>query len=1036
MKKKLDVNCRRIFLLAIILPALLSAITTANAQTNNEFIVNGKVVAGNDAKPLAGVSIKETGTSNGVATNSEGQFTIKVKKANAILEFSFTGFQSQKVNVNNRQSLNVTLNLKQGDDLDEVVVVGYGTQKKVNLTGAVSTLSFKDLQNTPQANTLNILSGRVSGVSVVQPGGQPGSDNPEVLVRGIGTIGDASPLVIIDGALATLGDVGRLTPQEIADISVLKDASSTAIYGARGANGVILVTTKTPGQGKIKMNFSAYYGLQKGTYLPKFVEAWQYLVLHGEATGTRSPSQLSAIERLKQGIYDDTASNTNWVKEVYRTAPIANYNLSLSGGSNNVSFQGSLGYLKQQGIMRGTDGERFNMRTNVKIKPSKNIEAGINLWAYKDKANEPFGGVANIVTSINRAAPNTPVKYSNGSWGVYDYLNGTNAIGIQINPLLYTETGYTRDNGVKANLQTYVEVALLKNLKARTAINYTYGSSTRERFNPTYDYPNLAGLSALSNPNNVLANSNNIQNQTQIQTTLTYKKVFGKLHQFGALAGHEYTTSKVDAFNATGQNIPTNETPVLSNVITNIAAGGSKSEWRLQSFFGRVNYVFNDKYLLEGNLRADGSSRFPTDNKYGYFPSFSAGWIISKEDFFNSLFKNNNNFSLLKIRGGWGKVGNDRIGNYPYQQTFTTNSNYNYNGTLAGGGAVTDFANSQIKWESTTSTNYGIDAGFFKNKLTINYDIYKKLTDGILYRLPIAPSYGVVLAPVVNVGEISNKGWDLQAAYRNQTKTKLNYNIGFNVSYVKNRVEKLSARESISGGTSGSVNILLREGEALNTYYGYEFEGLYRTAEDLTKYPAYTTIGLAPGAMRFRDVNNDGKINADDRVIIGNGNTPYTFGITGGAGFKGFDMNFLLQGVKGKSIYLNDFGNRAGSQVYLNFWKEWWDNRFSATDNPEGTWPSLRRQSVESTVSSTFWLKDASYMRLKNIEIGYNLQPSLLKHLKISGLRFYASGQNLLTFTSLIKQVDPERPTVVSAVSPNQNYPQVKIITFGVNASF
>ncbi len=994
-------------------------------------VIKGKVVD-NNKEPLPGVSIKEVGTNNGVVTNVDGNFSIKVKNATASLEFSFLGFKTQRVNVNGRTSLNVSM----ADDiasLEEVVVVGYGTQKKINLTGSVSSVNFKDLENTPQSNTLNILSGRVAGLSIVQPGGQPGSDNPEVFIRGVGTLNDASPLVIIDGVQATLADVGRLTPQEIQDISILKDASSAAIYGSRGANGVILVTTKRPGEGKTKLNFNSYFGLQEATYLSDFVESWQYLFLHGEATGSRSPEQLRAIEQLKMGIETDSAANTRWFDELYRLAPISNYNLSINGGNNNVGFQGSLGYLRQDGIMKGTDGERFNLRTNVRAKVSNKINAGINLWAYKSFAGEPFASPETIIDRANKSAATVPIKYSNGNWGVYDPLN--NGAIIQ-NPILSTEIGYTKNEEVKANITTFLEVTPIKNLRARTSFNYTYGNTLIERFNPTYQYPWITGATAFSNLNNQISNNTANLNQFQWQTTLNYNKNFGKNHELSSLVGHEYTSFNNRNFSAVGQNSPTNETPVLNSVVNNINVFGTKNEWRLQSFFGRLNYKFKNRYLLEGNIRIDGSSRFPTENKYGYFPSFSAGWIVSEESFFKSIFETDEIFSSFKLRGGVGKVGNDRIGNYTYLQTINTGNNYNFNGAVTAGGAITSYANTNIKWESTVTKNIGVDLSLLKNKLSITYDLYRRYTNDILFRLPLAPSFGIInqdgAPPILNIGEVSNNGWDLQLSYRDQLKNKLNYNFGFNIAYVKNKLEKLNTREAV-GTLGGFANTILREGEPLNSFYGYVYEGLYRTQEDLAKYPPFSTIGLNLGTMRFSDVNQDGKITELDRVVIGNSNTPYTFGINGGASFKGIDLNFLFQGVQGKKIYVYDYGNRPGSAANLNFWKEWWDNRFDADDNPDGPWPSLRRNAQDGNASSSFWLRDASYIRLKNMELGYSIPAAFLKKIKVGSLRLYVAGQNILTFSNLIKQIDPERGT---SVGGNLSYPQTKIYSFGINASF
>lgn len=989
--------------------------------------ISGKVT--DRGTPLPGISVKIKGTSTGVITNEKGEYHIDANRGD-ILVFTAIGYLPEEVKVGNTTRIDVLLSVNVSQ-LEKVVVVGYGTQKKINLTGAVSTVNFKELENMPQANTLNMLSGRVPGVSIVQPGGQPGVQDPEVMVRGIGTLNDAQPLVIIDGVQSELADLGNLAPQEIAEVSVLKDASSAAIYGARGANGVILVTTKNPKSGRMKVSLSSYYAIQQPTYLSKNASSWKWLTLQNEASASSTPEREQAIEQLKNGIYTDTASNTDWINEIFNSAPMQNYNLSISGGTDQLSFQGSLGYLHQDGILLNTSSKRYNFRSNVKAKISDIIEAGLQIWGYHAYFDEPFAGAEGVIDKANKATPLMPVRWSNGDWAVYNPLAyGNGALVIQ-NPVLLSEIGYTKDTKTKATLQTYLEIKPLKNLSIRTAINYTYGFSFRERFNPTFAYPAQDGVIAYSNNQNQVINNTTNTRQLQIQTIVQYHKGFGKDHELTLLGGHEYTQAPSWVMNAQGRNMPSNDAPVLNRVLDNILVGGSKNEWRLQSFFGRLNYVFKDRYLLEGDMRIDGSSRFPTANKYGYFPSFSAGWIISKEKLFKRLVPGENVVNLIKLRGGIGKVGNDRIGNYSYDQVFGLDSYYNFGNAVVSGGSISSFANPNIRWESTTTRDIGIDLGLLKNRLSISFDKYTRYTHGILYRLPLPPSFGVTTAgkpAILNIGEVSNKGWELEMSYRNQIK-KIRYNIGFNISYVKNKIEKLNTREAI-------VNrdlMILREKEAINSYYGYVFEGVYRTQEDLDTYPPFTTRGLKLGAMKFKDVNSDGKITPDDRVVLGTSNTPYIFGINGGVSFQGFDMSFLFQGVKDKMIYVRDANNQPGSSEKSNLWTEWWDNRFDPEANPDGTWPVIRRTAPETEVVSSFWLRDASYIRLKNLELGYTFSKTLLGRTQIQNVRIYLSGLNLFTFSNLIKQVDPERP---SLSWNNRGYPQTKIYSFGVNANF
>ncbi|MEJ7778977.1 MAG: TonB-dependent receptor [Daejeonella sp.] len=993
---------------------------------------------------LPGVSVRSKAGRSGISTDINGQFRLAAIP-NDTLIFSYLGFVTREIPLNGRTSVDVTLTAS-ASFLSEVVVIGYGTQKKVNLTGAVSSIDFKDVQNVPQANTLNLLQGRLPGVSLVQPGGQPGDDQADVNIRGIGTLNDASPLVIIDGAQATLNDLGTLSPAEIANISVLKDAASSAIYGARGANGVILVTTKEPGKEKISMNFNAYTGIQAATYLPKYVESWQWMTLHNEATGTALYST-SDIEQLKAGKYTDSLANTKWPQELFKPAPMSSYTLNLNGGSQALAYQASLGYITQDGIMNNTRSERYNFRTNVKAEISKKLNAGLNLYGNMKGSKQPFDGsvsasstttsqngsliaggnnntVNSIMNAMNQAYPYVPVKTSNGEWGVYGYANG----GVINNPVLLTQIGQEDFESLKANAQTFLEYKPVNGLKLRTTLNYQYGNDYKERFNPTYSYPNLQGLPAFVNQQSQVQNLEAQDKQLQWQTTAIYNKTFAKRHAFTFLGGHEYIGFKNRQFTATGYDIPNNNLQVLGSAVSNFSVGGIKQGWSLQSFFGRVNYVLADKYLFEANVRADGSSRFPDGNKYGIFPSLSAGWILSQEKFFEKL---TNTVSLFKIRASWGQTGNDRIGNYPFTQFINLNNFYGIGGALRAAASYTTFANPGLKWETTTSSNLGLDVGLFKGAIQANFDVFNRITDDILFKLPLPASYGTIDPAIQNIGSVSNKGWELGLDYRSKLGAQVFYRLGVNVSYVKNNIEKLNNQESIYGPAS---RYILREGEAINSYYGYEYVGLYRTAEDVAKYPAFSTSGFKLGTTILKDQNNDGKIDANDRVVLGNANTPYTFGLNGGTSYKGFDMNFLFQGVQGKKVYIYDSGNRPGNAGNTNFWAEWWDKRYDPVLNPEGEWPVLKRTAPEiGQVTNGFFLNDASYIRLKNIELGYTFPSKITSKFKAKSFRVYLSGQNLLTFSKLIKQIDPERPALVQS---NNTYPQTKLTTAGINMNF
>lgn len=1011
---------KRKSVLALLLLLFYNSFTYAQVSGNNQppsatFSVEG-VVTDKQSVPVSGATVSESGTTNATSTNEKGQFKLTVRQG-SVLSVSFVGFQSQDVRIQNQRRVTVRLE-EDNNPLNTVVVVGYGTSRKTDLTNAVSTVDFKKLANTPQSSTLNILSGRVPGLSVVQTSGSPGDDGSELSIRGAlnSQLGDASPLVIIDGVQSTLKDLGTLTPSQIANISVLKDASSTAIYGARGANGVILVTTNQPRKGKLRLGFNSYYGVQQATYLPKFVESWQWMELHNEALAPGAPAYPQyAIDNVKNGIVNDTFANYNPVPGLYSDATMNLYDLTLSGGGDNIRFQGSLSYFNQDGIIRNTNSKRYNFRSNIGMTISKNLEAGLNLSGYLQNNHRGWSTAATVLTQLYRAFPITPEKYSNGDPGVYNLYNGTTFAP----PYLQADIGSSDTKDNKGNYVAYLQFTPVRGLVFRSTGSFTKRQIVTESFLPTYSYASPDGRPALVNNVNTLINSTQNDEQLQISTTGTYTIDVKNITKMTVLAGHEFTRFNTGNFSISGSNLPSNDLRQIDRATTNFLPGGNKAAWRLQSFFGRISNNFLGKYLLEANFRVDGSSRFPANNRYSFFPSVSAGWIVSNEKFLRTSALINQ----LKLRASYGKSGNDRIGNYTYQQTLNLDNYYYFGATLLPGAAQTNYANPDIKWETTTSWNAGVDISLLKNSLSLTVDLFDRTTDDLLYTLQLPPSFGTITPAVQNIASVNNRGYELDIQYRKRLG-KFSFNVGGIMSYVRNKVVDLKGITAISGSN------ILKEGEDLNAFYGYKTNGIFRTQEEVNAYPFYTT-GFRLGSLRYVDTNNDKKVDDNDRTVIGTGSTPYTFGFSGGLSYSNFDLNFLFQGVQGKSVYLQDWGNRPGNAAIINFWEEWYTNRFEPTKNPNGTWPAFGR-SVPILVSD-FYVQDASYIRLKNLEIGYTLPQGILRKAGINSFRIYATGQNLLTFTSLIKQVDPER---AARQQGNVNYPQTRIYTAGINVLF
>lgn len=979
--------------------------------------------------PVSNATVEVKSTGKKTATDAGGNFILALPKGRQTLIISSVNILQKTVDINAGQAAVIIEVQSKSVNMNEVVVVGYGTQKKANLTGAVSSVSGKDLQNVPQASTINLLSGRLAGVSIVQPGGEPGNDQGEIVVRGVGTLNNSEPLVVIDGVVSNLSTLNNISPVEIANITVLKDASSAAIYGARGANGVILVTTKEPSKSRLNVNLNLQHSFQRATYLPQFVNSWQWMTLHNEATGNIN-FPLYAIENVKNGIVSDTFANADYVDAVYQTGMQRNATVSVNGGSQNASFQGSFGVVDQEGVMRGFSSTRYNYRGNIRVKTSDKTDLGVNFFGYFQDAHGPWADAGTVVNRINQAYPITPVKYADGSFGVNypGVAGGGQAATVVQNPLLTTMIGRRDRNTTANNINTFFSYRPIKDLLLRTSFNYSIENVLGEAFNPTYDYRGLIpAQTGMQNQVNTLQNTSSDAKQYQVQLTANYSKIFKDKHAVNLLGGYEYIDFKDKDFFATGQGLPNNDQQVLGNATVNVVTGGDKSAWRTQSFFSRVNYVFDNKYLLEGNIRVDGSSRFPLNEKYGFFPSFSAGWIVSKEKFFDKLSKT---VSLLKLRGGWGLVGNDRIGNYPYQQVYSTRSYYPLGEVLNIGVSQNNFVNANLKWEETSTTNLGVDAGFMNNKLIVNFDLFSKITNDILYQRTLPSSFGNVNPANLNIAKVSNKGWELNVEYRQSIGNKVFLNLSANVAYVKNKVLKVDGRDAING------QFILREGFPINSYYVMVTDGLYTDSSQFTSHPVFNNNANSRkiGALKFIDQNKDGLVNLDDRVPLYSSNTPYTFGGNVAISYKGLDLNMQVQGVSGKWIYTNDNANRPGNAGNTNFWKEWWDNRYDAVSNPTGTWPILKRQSPEvGGAASTFFLLNASYVRIKNLELGYTLPSSILKRLKMRTVRLYVQGNNLFTFSKLIKQIDPERP---ANLTTNTNYPQIKSFSIGLNVGF
>lgn len=966
---------------------------------------------------LPGVNILIKNTSVGTITNVDGKFKITGVKSSDILVITYLGFETQELVVGERTTFNITL--KEATELlSEIVVVGYGTQKKENLTGAVGVINpEEEIGNQVATNAETLLQGRVAGVQLTQSGGKPGA-GAKIVIRGVGTLGNSDPLVLIDGVPGSMSDI---LPADIENISVLKDAASASIYGTRAANGVVLVTTKK-GDGKLKITYNGYAGLQKATVLPDFLGGADYAMLKNEANenaGRTSVYSEEDIAKARSGEHPYTYANTDWADQTFKDgAFFQNHQLSLNNSIGGTKYLASVGYLDQNGIMYGTKAERLSYRLNLRSELSKFVTIGANVFgAFKNGEESSHTGDQSVMRLIANSSPLVPVFNEDGSWGSSSGVVGESDTK---NPLFYgTEAGRLKTKSTRTVLNPYLEIKPLKGLTFKSNFSYSFSEglnkSQKNKFQLT---DNEGDDSDIGSVQNSLKDVSNTYTTYQLENTLNYKLKTGK-NQFNFLVGntlykYEHRTSTINV-----TDLPSSFLDQVGSG-TNPTVAGSYTANSLLSYFGRVQYTFDERFLLEANLRADASSKFPVDNRYAVFPAVSAGWIFSNEDWLNGI----DMLSFGKVRANWGQLGNDKIGAYPYSQTYTPTDGYPFNGSdiAYGGLAITTLANPNLKWETTTSYGVGIDLGFWDDKLTLTGDYFIKDTEDILLRLPVSATSGITSEPYQNAGRVKNEGWELAINHVNRLDDiGFSYNIGFNLTHIKNEIMDLKGIPVPIGN-----NRIHEEGQPVGAFYGYDNIGIYREESELDQY-AYID-GQTPqlGDLIYRDVNGDNKIDSEDRVIMGSPFPDFSYGINAGASFKGFDFKIFLQGVQNISIYSASTGNHSGNLNNQMNWTTDWLDRWTP-ENPNAVKPRLGN--TNNAVVSSFWLEDASYLRVKNMEIGYSFGENITSKLKVKQLRIYANSTNPFTFTEL-KHWDPER---YASQSRNEAYPQLTTLTFGAN---
>lgn len=985
---------------------------------------------------LPGASLTVKGTTRGVTTDFDGGFTL-VASVGEIVEVSYLGYETTTFKVDSRKTYAIVLR-ESAAQLDEIVVVGYGTQKKVNLTGAVQTVTFKDEVNIPVTNSSQLMYGRFSGVQLTQTSGSPGADGSSIQIRGVGTFGARTPLIVIDNIqYENLAAFNALAPSDIESISVLKDASSLAIFGARAANGVVLVTTRRGKADKFEISFNSFYGVQEATVVPEFFGALDYANFMNEKFRNQNginfdprytPEQ---IEAIRTGSLPDQFARTNWANEVLTTAPIQNHNLSFSGGNSKTTYRLSVGFLQQEAIVRSKfSTERYNMSLNINsdVKDWLKISSVTNaFWRINNGpqgGQDAFSGDNGIIFSFQRTAPTIPLFYSNGQYGHVDgaYLS-SNASAQTQNPLRRGFLGNSQDHQVNISQRIGLTFKITDEISFETSgsanLIFTDGSD----FSPRTILNDWDGNLIISNDLNRLSNNSNFNRTLLNENLLRFDKTLNKIHNFNLIAGHSIFYAKSDGFRASVAGFPTDGIEEFDGggIIEPTVAGGAFEDVK-QSFFGRLKYNYDEKYLAEFNLRYDASgSVFGPANLYGAFPSGSFGWRISKEKFMENVKL----VSDLKLRASYGLIGNDRNGGrYGFEQTYNPGLDYVLgNDAIVGGVAITTLANPNIRWEKSELLDIGVDFGMFNNKLQVELGYFRKNSTDILYgNFPVPTTIGVSSLVSKNSASMISEGLEFNGSYRGNIGG-LKYNVGGNfTAFFQNNVTSLGE----GGEETINANDIIRIGEPFRAYYGYRAIGIFQSLTEIANSP--TQLGNAstgPGDIRYEDVNGDGVVNQEDRVVIGNPNPDLLYNFNASFEYNNFDMSFLFQGVHGIDRLLMGNGNFPMDDNISNVLTHW-VNRWTP-ENPSASLPRFGGQN--NTIVSTFYVQDASFLRLKNFEFGYSLPADVSKKLNISKLRLFISGQNLLTFTG-IENIDPEGGT---GNQSNRSAPLYKVVTLGIN---
>ncbi len=999
-------------------------------QNNGKFKITGNV-ADNNGEPIIGASVVVNGTKNGTVTDIDGNFTLVSNSETPTLNISYVGFDTQNIKVRPGQTIKVTLK-ENAQSLEELVVVGYGSQKKVNVIGSIATVDSKSLEARSASDVSNMLTGQMSGVTITQTSGNPGQDGGTIRVRGVGSFGATpSPLVLVDGMPGSLSDI---TPDEIENISVLKDASSAAIYGSRAANGVVLVTTKRGKEGRTKVSYNGSVGFSKAAELPEMAHSYEYAKFYNIAAGTETYKP-EDIQKYKDGSDPDNYADENYLDKLFGGHSfLTKHTLNVNGGNDRVQYMATVGYLHHDGLLENNYYNKYNARLNLNAKITKDLSMGIRLNGMASDRHEPStpgsldsGGYAGIMLAALRYPGLLPSYMSDGSNGVGLKGSGT--------PVAWAEkcASFYRQDFDKFGGNVDLTYKPIKGLTIKGIGGYKYSLQHVRHYRSEF-----ATADGRTNGPSSLTDDMYRTVYKTFQATADYNTTIAKKHAIDVLVGYTWEDENQRSVGGYRQKFPSNDVPYLTaggaDGQTNFGGG---YDWAIQSIFGRLTYNYDERYLFEATMRYDGSSRFPTDSKYGFFPSAALGWRVSEEKFWkdSSVAKW---FTNLKIKASTGVLGNNNIGNYPYQSVYTLGSNQNYvfGGVYTTGASITTYVDPNLKWEKTRTSDIGIETGFFQNRLTFNATYYYRKTTDVLYKPSASYSsiFGLNLSQV-NTGAVENKGWEFEIGYRDKVGS-FNYWVNGNFSIIKNKVLTLGMGNvtQANGMVGNGSNLFI--GYPMQMYYGYKTDGVFLTDEEVGEWHDQSAIakGSKAGDIRYVDLDGDGKVTPKDMTYLGSSIPKYNFGLSFGGDYKGFDFSVLLQGVAGVKGRLNEW---AGFAFFQEGNIQKWQMEECWNMNPTNRYPKYPRLEIMSnagsnnTLLSDFWILNASFVKVRNIQFGYKLPKNIISKAGISSMRAYISLDNPFSFDSYRKGWDPENTN-----NRGSYYPVMSSYTFGLTLAF